>query len=550
MILKNANFKTRMIVLVAIFLLGLIATHAMYVMMILQVRVNGPLYEEIARDKDIIADVLPPPEYIIEPYLVLLQAVQEKDPARQRELIERFKELETEYQTRHRHWVDTLSEGPLEQALVVDSYTPAEQFFRIASEQIIPKLESGADRGEVEAVIQGPIEQAYEAHRRAVDQVVQLAGDRIKDDELKAKGTSRWWMVTQLIFGVAVLAVLIAVSWAISRAILVPTAGLVERMQDMAEGAADLTKRVEVCSRDEIGQLGNLINAVIGRIHDLVARIQMATIHLNSTATEIAAAASEQNSTMQGFNASTAEIAASVKQISATTSELVATMGDVDQRADQAADLAETGRSSLAGMEATMQQLSDGTGSISGKLGMIREKAGAINTVVETINKVADQTNLLSINAAIEAEKAGEAGRGFLVVAREIRRLADQTAVATLDIEQMVRQMQDAVSAGVMEMDKFHDQVRTCIRQVAELSSQTEAIIEQVQVLHNRFHTVNEGMTQQSQGARQIDEAMVQLASGGKQVGETVKDFSAAAENLRTSARDLQQEVGQFKVSD
>ncbi len=86
-----------------------------------------------------------------------------------------------------------------------------------------------------------------------------------------------------------------------------------------------------------------------------------------------------------------------------------------------------------------MQRLADATGSISAKLGVVREKASGINSVVTTITKVADQTNLLSINAAIEAEKAGEAGRGFLVVAREIRRLADQTAVATLDIEQMVR---------------------------------------------------------------------------------------------------------------
>jgi methyl-accepting chemotaxis protein WspA len=93
---------------------------------------------------------------------------------------------------------------------------------------------------------------------------------------------------------------------------------------------------------------------------------------------------------------------------------------------------------------------------------------------------VADQTNLLSINAAIEAEKAGEAGRGFLVVAREIRRLADQTAVATLDIEQMVRQMQAAVSSGVMEMDKFREDVRNGIGQTSTISEQMSQILDQV----------------------------------------------------------------------
>jgi methyl-accepting chemotaxis protein WspA len=107
-----------------------------------------------------------------------------------------------------------------------------------------------------------------------------------------------------------------------------------------------------------------------------------------------------------------------------------------------------------------MQQLVGSVGSTSPKLAVIREKADNITQVVTTMTKVADQTDLLSINAASEAEKAGEYGRGFRVVAREIRRLADQTAVATLDIEGMVRLAQGAVPAGVMQMDKFGEEVR------------------------------------------------------------------------------------------
>ena len=106
-----------------------------------------------------------------------------------------------------------------------------------------------------------------------------------------------------------------------------------------------------------------------------------------------------------------------------------------------------------------------------------------INLVVTTITKVADQTNLLSINAAIEAEKAGEYGLGFLVVAREIRRLADQTAVATLDIERMVKEMQYSVSAGVMEMDKFSEQVRQVVSEVGTIGGQLGQIITSVQGL-------------------------------------------------------------------
>ena len=134
-------------------------------------------------------------------------------------------------------------------------------------------------------------------------------------------------------------------------------------------------------------------------------------------------------------------------------------------------------RKAWVGMDRTMRQLAESTGSIGAKLSVISERAANINLVVTTITKVADQTNLLSINAAIEAEKAGEYGLGFLVVAREIRRLADQTAVATLDIERMVKEMQYSVSAGVMEMDKFSEQVRQVVSEVQHIGGQLGQII-------------------------------------------------------------------------
>ena len=141
-------------------------------------------------------------------------------------------------------------------------------------------------------------------------------------------------------------------------------------------------------------------------------------------------------------------------------------MNEVAAVAEQSATLAGTGQAGVTRMEETMRHVMDAAGSINAKLAVLNEKAGNINQVVTTITKVADQTNLLSLNAAIEAEKAGEYGRGFAVVATEIRRLADQTAVATYDIEQMVKEIQSAVSAGVMGMDKFSEEVRRGMHEV------------------------------------------------------------------------------------
>jgi methyl-accepting chemotaxis protein WspA len=199
-------------------------------------------------------------------------------------------------------------------------------------------------------------------------------------------------------------------------------------------------------------------------------------------------------------------------------------------------------------MDATMRQLERATSSISARLAAIREKAADISGVVTTITKVADQTNLLSVNAAIEAEKAGEQGLGFLVLAREIRRLADQTAVATLDIEQMVRHMQSAVTAGVMEMDRFAEEVRRGVASVEQIGGQMGQIIGQVQTLSERFDSVNHGMRSQSQGARQISEAMSQLTDGARQSATSLREFNAATAHLRDAVGGLKQEISHFKV--
>jgi methyl-accepting chemotaxis protein WspA len=200
-------------------------------------------------------------------------------------------------------------------------------------------------------------------------------------------------------------------------------------------------------------------------------------------------------------------------------------------------------------MEGTMKQITDASGSINARLAVLSEKAGNINAVVTTITKVADQTNLLSLNAAIEAEKAGEYGRGFAVVATEIRRLADQTAAATSDIEQMVKEMQSAVAAGVMGMDKFSEEVRRGGEVVGQVSAQLTEIIGKVQTLTPNFETVNEGMQSQSLGAQQISEALAQLGEAAQQTVDSLKQSNAAIEQLTEVTAGLQSGVSRFKVA-
>lgn len=291
-----------------------------------------------------------------------------------------------------------------------------------------------------------------------------------------------------------------------------------------------------------------LLRSVTGPLGLLSADLGRSGVQVATSVNEVAATEREQQATASEIAATTMEIGATSKEISVTSKELVKTMAEVAGVADQSAALAGTGQQGLTHMEETMRHVMDAAGSINARLAVLNEKAGSITQIVTTITKVADQTNLLSLNAAIEAEKAGEHGRGFSVVATEIRRLSDQTAVATYDIGQTVKEIQSAVSASVMGMDKFAEEVRRGMQDVQQVSGQLGEIIQQVQALAPRMEAVNEGMQAQATGAEQITQALGQLSEAAQQTVESLRQSNQAIEGLNQVVAGLSDGVARLKV--
>ncbi|WP_454737667.1 methyl-accepting chemotaxis protein [Cupriavidus necator] len=344
----------------------------------------------------------------------------------------------------------------------------------------------------------------------------------------------------------AALVVAVIAGYLLLRAITVPMQSIVSLLTGIRGG--DLRLRMALRRKDEFQEVEEGFNQMTGELTSLVGQAQRTAIQVTTSVNEIAATARQQQATATETAATTTEIGATSREISATARDLVRTIHEVSSAAEQTAGLAGTGQVGLSRMEGTMQHVMDAAGSVNTKLATLNEKAGNINQVVTTIAKVADQTNLLSLNAAIEAEKAGEYGRGFSVVATEIRRLADQTAVATYDIEQMVREIQSAVSAGVMGMDKFSEEVRRGMSDVTQVGDQLSQIIAQVQSLAPRVQMVSEGMQAQAGGAEQINQALMQLSEAAQQTVDSLRQSSQAIDELTLVANDLRSGVSRFKV--
>ncbi len=315
-----------------------------------------------------------------------------------------------------------------------------------------------------------------------------------------------------------------------------------------ASGSLSLIESRAGSGKDETGRLLAAFHEMSKKLNSLLGQVQRSGHQVTSSSNEIAASSRHLEATISEQAAATSEVSVSSKQISSTADTLAGTMNEVAAAASETAALAESGQTGLAGMERSMQGVLKGTESVSAKLEGIKENALSIGSIVLTITKVADQTNLLSLNAAIEAEKAGEYGVGFSVVAREIRRLADQTSVAVLDIEDMVNRMGASVSAGATEMERFSQEVSSAVDEINRIGKQLDGIMERVRTLTSRFEAVNEGMEAQSRNASQISETMEQLNMVTQNTVESLREFKLTAEYLNEAAMGLQDEVSRFKV--
>ncbi len=354
--------------------------------------------------------------------------------------------------------------------------------------------------------------------------------------------------LNSILYGMPLAILLLALIGVILNRQIARPLNLVSKVaQQVADG--DLTQAIAT-TRDttEVGRLLTAFQQMTKSLNALIAQAQKSGIQISTSTTQIAAAGRELEATVNEQVASMHEVNATSRQIASTAGELAKSMDGVAETARTTTEAASNSQMNLEKMQLAMQNLVLATSSISSKLNVMDEKASNINTVVTTITKVADQTNLLSLNAAIEAEKAGEYGAGFAVVAREIRRLADQSAVATLEIEQMVKGMQSSVSQGVMEVDKFSKEVRQYVEDVGDISGQIAGFIKNVQGLTPQFGAVSQRMDEQYRGAEQISLAIGQLSDASYQTVQSLQETNNALTQLDDAAQGLQREISQFKV--
>ncbi len=325
----------------------------------------------------------------------------------------------------------------------------------------------------------------------------------------------------------------------------------VQRMLVLVRKAAegDFSDRLELQSKlPVVCDLAQGLDGMSGGLGSLLGSVKEISLQLASSASQLSEATQCQRTSASQQAASSGQVNALANRIRQSSQTLVEAVQQVAACTANSADKADNGRIVLEHLKTTSDNMTDATARISAKLALLSEKADKINTVIDLINRVADQTNLLSLNAAIEAEKAGEYGVGFAVVAAEIRRLADQTAVATWDIGQTVTEIQSAVATAVMGMDVFREDMRLSTNEIAQAGACLADIITQISELAPNVDQVQEGILSHAASAESIAENIAELRQVALQNAETATESGSVAQQLQQTATRLKTLTLEFRL--
>lgn len=309
--------------------------------------------------------------------------------------------------------------------------------------------------------------------------------------------------------------------------------------EELAKG--NLSARIHVTVKDEVNQISEAFNQMVDQIEMIIQHAGAISDNLATSSTNIFTTAKQIETNVVRQEHAITQIASNAKGVSRTVQDFAKSLQEVSQTATLTTHIANMGRTSLTDMEAIMLQMAKASMNIVKTLSDLQDKVGAINSVINAIVRIADQINLLSLNTAIRSEKPGTHHLGFTVVADKISELADQTALVTLDIEELVQTIVQMVSKCVKIVDNFSDQIRNQVFEAAEISEQLKQLINQTQEQFEAFETINQGMQIQAARASQIHETISSLTDSAQKTTQSVRNLYLEIEYLHHSTGNLRE---------
>ena len=486
--MQNIKLSQKFAVLIVVSLAGFVILSSASFWALSSLKVNGPLYQRIVQGKDLVADILPPPEYIIETYLVANELRDTNSTEMRDKDIARLADLRKDYDERHEFWLKQSLEPNLHKALLTDAHGYALEFYKKLDDQYLPAVRAG-DKDRINAVML-ELQPIYEKHRQAIDRVVTLTNDRNSADE--SRGRVLIQQVNLLLLLVTVLSTCLSIGLAIyiSRSVMRQLGGDPNEVASVVNTMAAGDFSQQPSAQPEPDSLLAHAYQMQSKLRDMITEVKNQANQVGDMAHSLASSANQITNNVNHESDAVSSMAAAIEELSVSTSHISDQGGNAKRIANDSRSNAEEGakvvNKTVAGLLETARDIEAASGEVS-RLG---EDASHISDVVKVIKEIADQTNLLALNAAIEAARAGEQGRGFAVVADEVRKLAERTASATNEINQMSSKIGEVANNALSGMDKVVKTTRqgvvdaetaqTSIKNIQSSFAEVSAVIDDI----------------------------------------------------------------------
>jgi methyl-accepting chemotaxis protein len=344
------------------------------------------------------------------------------------------------------------------------------------------------------------------------------------------------------------VAILLFLSWSTVSSIGIALNSLLFSLKDIASGDGDLTKRIEKKSNDELGDVVDWFNQFVDKLHNSISNVVSSIQPLTSLSADLGALTSEtltitgnQNKATEAVSIVVEEMVSSVQAVSSHASSASEAANDADKAAKDGREIVNKTVESINGLAQEVER----AGEVIRKLEADTENVG---TILDVIKGIAEQTNLLALNAAIEAARAGEQGRGFAVVADEVRTLASRTQDSTQEIQKVIEKLQTAARSAVEVMGQSKQRAQTSVEQAAQTGESLAAITERVEAINHMNMQIVSAAEEQKRAAYSIKENVIGIKETSESAMQSIQKVEVASSSLVDISSNLQAVTGEFKV--